>query len=121
MRTHGVPNFPDPTEGSGGEGFAIRKTPSSPLTVDGIVFSGPAFKAAAKTCQLLGGGGTRPPISATQKQALLQFSQCMREHGVPNYPDPKFPPGYGIDIPTVPGLNLNSPAVQKASATCNKS
>jgi hypothetical protein len=120
MRAHGVPNFPDPTMGSGGEGFAILKHPGSPLTVDGIAFSGPAFKAAAKTCQL-GGGGTRPRISESQKLALLQFSQCMREHGVPNYPDPKFPPGYGIEVPTVPGLSLNSPAVKNASATCNKS
>jgi hypothetical protein len=45
----------------------------------------------------------------------------MREHGVPNYPDLKFPPGYGIEVPTVPGLSLNSPAVKNASATCNKS
>jgi hypothetical protein len=112
MRAHGVPKFPDPTMGSGGEGFAILKYPGSPLTVDGIAFSGPVFKAAAKTCQL-GGGGTRPPISESQKLALLQFSQCMREHGVPDYPDPKFPPGFGIEVPTVPGLSLNSPAVKE--------
>jgi hypothetical protein len=123
MRTHGVPNFPDPTMSSGGEGFSILKSPGSPLTINGIQFvvSAPAFKSAAKTCQFGGGTGSRPGIPESQKIAQLHFAQCMREHGAPNYPDPTFPPGRGIELPTVPGLNLNSPAVEKASATCNKS
>lgn len=52
MRTHGVANFPDPSAGPGGEGFhgVISSPGSDSLTVDGITFSGPAFRAAQKAC-----------------------------------------------------------------------
>jgi hypothetical protein len=44
----------------------------------------------------------------------------MRAHGVSNYPDPVFPPGGGIERPDLSGLNLNSPAVQRAIKVCNR-
>src|ERR1019366_4651915 len=121
MRAHGVPSFPDPTKGPGGEGMSINQSPgSSTLTVDGIPFSGPAFVAAEKTCKLFGGGNAPPSISESQKLALFHFAECMRKHGVPNYPDPQFPSGGGIMRPSVPGLNRNSPAVEHAAGVCNK-
>ena len=122
MRAHGVPNFPDPTQGPGGEGMTINQSPgSSTLTVDGIPFSGPAFVVAEKTCELFGGGTAARPISESQKLALFHFAECMRKHGVPNYPDPKFPSGGGIMQPSAPGLNRNPPAVEHATGVCNKS
>ncbi|HWF72653.1 MAG TPA: hypothetical protein VG186_04865 [Solirubrobacteraceae bacterium] len=121
MRAHGVPNYPDPTHGPGGEGFSINTAQgSSTLTVNGIPFSGPAFTAAEKTCKLFGGGSGPPPISESQKIALFHFAQCMRKNGVPNYPDPVFGPDGGIGRPGVPGLSKNSPAVQHAATACNK-
>jgi hypothetical protein len=121
MRAHGVPNYPDPTKGPGGEGFSINSSPgSSTLTVDGIPFSGPAFSSAERTCKLFGGGSSPPPISESQKVAMFHFAQCMRKHGVPSYPDPTFAAGGGIMRPGVPGLGRNSPAVRQAAATCNK-
>lgn len=121
MRAHRVPNFPDPTKGPGGDGMAINQSAgSSTLTVEGIPFSGPAFVAAEKTCKLFGGGNAPPPISESEKLARFHFAECMRKHGVPNYPDPKFPSGGGIMQPSVPGLNRNSPAVEHAAGVCNK-
>ncbi len=122
MRSHGVPNFPDPTLTSGGEGYpgGIVESSSGSLTVDGIPFSGPAFQSAEKRCKLFGGGTAPPPISESQKLALFHFAQCMRKHGVPNYPDPTFPAGGGIARQSVPGLNPDSPAVKQAAAACNK-
>jgi hypothetical protein len=121
MRAHGVPNFPDPTRGPGGEGRSVSSSPgSSTVTVEGIPFSGPVFQAAEKACKLFGGGLAPPPISESQKVALFHFAQCMRRNGVPNYPDPVFPAGGGIERPSVPGLSRNSPAVMKAAAVCNK-
>jgi hypothetical protein len=121
MRAHGVPNYPDPTKGPGGEGFSISTSPGSDtLTVDGIAFSGPAFHAAEKTCKLFGGGSGPPPISERQKIQQFGFAQCMRKHGVPNFPDPVFPSGGGVERPSAPGLNRNSPAVQRAAVICNK-
>ena len=89
--------------------------------MEGIPFSGPAFEAAEKTCKLFGGGTGPAPVSETQKLALFHFSECMRKHGVPDYPDPSFPAGGGIERPSVPGLNLNAPSVTKAAAVCNRS
>jgi hypothetical protein len=44
----------------------------------------------------------------------------MRKHGLPNYPDPKFPSGGGIMQPSAPGLNRDAPAVEHAAGVCNK-
>jgi hypothetical protein len=41
----------------------------------------------------------------------------MRSHGLPNFPDPTFAGGnQQLNLP--PGLNPNSPAVQRASKAC---
>jgi hypothetical protein len=51
MRSHGVPNFPDPQFGTGpGGGFGIR------IGGAGIDFSSPAFQAAQKACGKIFGG-----------------------------------------------------------------
>lgn len=121
MHTHRVPNFPDPTVGPGGDGFSISQSPGGPLTVDGIAFSGPAFESAIRTCKLFGGGNGPPPISESQKLAALAFARCMRKHRVPNYPDPMFPAGGGIEQGPPAGLGRDSPAVEHAVAACNRS
>jgi hypothetical protein len=87
MRTHGVPEFPEPTEGhllfhgSDHNGHATGPNPESAQ-----------FQAAQKVCgKLLPNGGAPSPAEQAKMQALaLQFSKCMRTHGVPSFPDPKF-------------------------------
>jgi hypothetical protein len=80
MRAHGVRNFPDPD--SNGE---IPKASPQEL-------SRPQFKAAEKACQNLlppGSDDVFPPGEVQQLLiGMLRFSQCMRSHGVPNWPDP---------------------------------
>ncbi len=120
MRAHGVPNFPDPVNGPGGEGMPVNEVPGGRLTINGIPFSGPAFQAASTACKLLGGGAGRPGVSEATKVQQLTFAQCMRKHGVPNFPDPEFPSTGGIERPAVPGLNPGSPALRNAAATCNR-
>jgi hypothetical protein len=121
MRAHGVPDFPDPTQGSGGEGLSVSQSVGSDtITVGGIPFSGPVFEAAIKTCRFFGGGSAPPPITEAVKQQQFHFAACMRTHGVPNYPDPVFPPGGGIERPSAPGLNVNSPSFQRAIKLCNR-
>jgi hypothetical protein len=95
MRSHSVPNFPDPT-GSGG----IPKESAQHLGV-----SDSQFSAAQQACQhLLPATGGSLSASSLQQcylaavcpQALVQqavnagrgFARCMRSHGVPNWPDP---------------------------------
>jgi len=116
MRSHGVPNFPDPNAAGG---FSINGSPdSSTMTIDGTTFGGPAFEAAVKACKLFGGGTAPPPVSASQKKNALTFAHCMRTHGVPNFPDPTFPAGGGIAVKVPNGLDRSSPTFTEARATC---
>jgi hypothetical protein len=59
----------------------------------------------------LGHGGRR--------DAILKFSQCMRSHGLTNFPDPVFSGG-GAQLRLSPasGLNPSSPAFKSAQAAC---
>jgi hypothetical protein len=113
MRSHGVPNFPDP--GSGG-GLSIG--PGS-----GIDPSSPKFRAAQQACQKLlpNGGQPSPQQRAKMQAALLAFSACMRSHGVPDFPDPTFAGGGArLSLNGGPGSDLNpqSPRFQAAQTAC---
>jgi hypothetical protein len=86
MRANGVPNFPDPTAGGN---FQLHPG------AGGIDFLSPAFNAAQVKCQKLHPlPGVPAPGMATHpsKQALarvLEVSECMRQHGVSGFPDPR--------------------------------
>ncbi|MGO9977128.1 MAG: hypothetical protein ACLP01_30860 [Solirubrobacteraceae bacterium] len=103
MRKHGLPDFPDPTS-------------SGQLQLpNGLTTNSPAYQAAAKHCGSLIGGETAPKaITQTpQMQATaLELAQCMRSHGVPNFPDGP--------ITKSSGINENSPAFQRAFQSCQK-
>jgi hypothetical protein len=107
MRSHGVPNFPDP--GSGGA-----------LAIDGntLHVSHSVMQAAQSACRhLLPNGGQ--PTAAERQQAIsqaLRFAQCMRTHGVPSFPDPKMSGG-GIFIGGR-GIDPQSPQFQTAQKAC---
>jgi hypothetical protein len=98
MRSHGVANFPDPNAQGG-------------IQATGLDVGSPTFQAAANHCRhLLPNGGQ--PTPAQQAKALaqaLKFSQCMRSHGIADFPDPQSQPGGGISISlhASPGSNLN--------------
>ena len=118
MRAHGVPNFPDPTR-TGGGGLQIQMTPGR-ATVNGVSVNGPAFRSAMSACHSkLPNGRSGGPVSASQRAAALRFSACMRAHGLPSFPDPKFAGG-GVQIALGPGNAINpaSPAFNKAQAAC---
>ena len=123
MREHGVPNFPDP---SASRGFTIP-----------IDRSSPAWVAAQATCRkLLPNGGPPGPGSATHPSAdalasMLTVSECMRRHGIHEFPDPRsrlplHPPARGVitDMSGVilvfpSALAMRSPAFAQAEAACN--
>ena len=105
-------DFPDPIPGHGMQ-FNL---PS------GLSPRSPAFLSAQSACRHLvvppqdrGGGG----VSAGERSADLKLAQCMRSHGVPNYPDPTYRNGRPTGQPlTVYGINPDSPAVQSAERAC---
>jgi hypothetical protein len=103
MRSHGVPNFPDPLDG----GF--------PLRTSGINFSSPAFLSAQKACAKLQPGGSRPPaITSQQIYEMAAKARCIRHHGFSHFPDPSLS-GTGL-LP--PNWNNEAPAAIKARKAC---
>ena len=113
MRSHGVPSFPDPEANAGIQiPVGLEQNPS------------PAFTSAQKACQdLVPPAGGPPVASASHRAAAFKFAQCVREHGIPNYPDPTYQSGTRVIPP--PPLSLSqfnqliaSPAFQNASKAC---
>ncbi len=118
MRSHGVPNFPDPN----GQGGVVMR---------GIDPNSPQFAAAQKACAKYGGpGGNKHPSAAQQQEMIaqaLKFSQCMRSHGLTDFPDPSVGPNGGVGISIRAGktrtgqssnLNPNNPLFQTAQKAC---
>jgi hypothetical protein len=116
MRSHGVPQFPDPGNAPPtGSTISILGAHLPPS----INIRSPAFRSALTICmKRFLAGHPRPPVSAAQKAAALKFARCVRAHGVPHFPDPRFPAGGGIAIPGVPDSNPNAPALQHAQQVC---
>jgi len=83
VRSHGVPDFPDPQPGTSNEKFP---------TAQQLGVSGSRLSAAENACQHLLPAGVGDRFSPAEVQLLLPgmraFSQCMRSHGVPDWPDP---------------------------------
>ena len=111
MRSHGVPDFPDPDNNGN---FHLDNSVSSQET------------AANQACNHLLNVGTQ--LNAAQRQhtlsQLVKYAQCMRAHGVPNFPDPRITSG-GIGVPSgftfdTSGRNLGqkSPQYQAAAQAC---
>jgi hypothetical protein len=102
MRANGVPDFPDPDA-------------SGTLTIDGVVNgssldpNSATFQQAISACKDLEPAGfmghTR---SAQQQEAALKFAQCMRDNGVPDFPDPTAD-GPIIDTTRIPSMAGKDP------------
>ena len=111
MRSHGVPNWPDPLPQGG-----------FPRTGNGQN-SGPQADAAMSTCKHL-----LPPVpavsAAQQARELaqdLKWAKCMRAHGFPGISDPSVGPHAGTPVITAPpGFDPGSPQAQAASKACKR-
>jgi hypothetical protein len=124
MRSHGVPNFPDPdSQGhikiTSGVGPGGQKT--------GVDVDAPQYKRAQRACQKLQPNGGRPTAAqqAKEQQQALKFAQCMRSHGVPNFPDPDSQGHIKITSGVGPGgqktgVDPNTPQFKAAQQTCQK-
>jgi hypothetical protein len=106
MRSHGVPDFPDPTVQNGSVGFSITAG-------DGVEQNSPQYQSARQACSSLRGGGTANSGSGNLAKEL-KFAQCMRSHGVPDFPDPNKNGGFS----GTSTVNPSSPTFQNAQSTC---
>jgi hypothetical protein len=114
MRSHGVPTFPDPTNGEAASKQAI----TSALKAVG----NSQAQAATTACMHVNGGspatGNGDRHTASDTHALLAFAQCMRHHGFVNFPDPG-PNGEltRATLSTV-GIDLHAPGLANAADAC---
>lgn len=112
MRSHGIPDFPDPDPGGG---FALAGGPHSDLNP-----TNPIFQNAQAACQHLMGGGDHGTAAqeAEDGAKLLTYAKCMRSHGIANFPDPTRHPDGGYGFLFTPSLNQSSPTYQAANQAC---
>jgi hypothetical protein len=110
MRSHGVPNIPDPT---------------SPLEFKTSLASKqhlPAFQSAESVCRrLLPGGGPHSqsaPRSHAEILAALAFARCLRSHGFPDFPDPSTNGDITHEMLANAGIDIHQPAVVQAADAC---
>ena len=107
MRAHGISWFPDPN--SGKTSIMIPKGQDHTK-----------FDAAQEACkQYLPNGGDRPKPSAEELENARKMAQCMRENGIPNFPDPNPDGGISID-PKKLGASPDSPIWKRAEAACSQ-
>lgn len=111
IRAHGVPNYPDPN--SKGQ-FVIPNGGSNPTGNVSIAVLNAANKACQKLAAAMPGPRDAQGGQAPNASSELKFSQCMRSHGEPNFPDPKS----NGEITLPPGTNPQSPQFQAAQKDC---
>ena len=104
IRAHGA-NLPDPTfDQSGNPQWSVN-----PKTLPQA-----AVTACRSDLQAASGGSSGQAPTAPQLAQLTRFAQCMRQHGIPNFPDPD-PQTGGFN-----GVDKNSPALQAAAQACEQ-
>jgi hypothetical protein len=111
MRSNSVLNFPDPNSSG-----AFPKVSAQQLGVSSTV-----FQAAQNHCRyLLPNGGSGPSQTQVQQivNGMLRFAQCMRSHGVSNWPDPVLDAGGNPEFYLGGKINQNSPQIQSKIHDC---
>jgi hypothetical protein len=118
MREHGI-DIPDPQFGENGQGsFTVgaERTPADKSKLDTAQAACQSYLDKVKS--------NAPPLDPAkieaEKQKLLDFAQCMRDHGI-DFPDPQISTdGGGLQVQMGgPGLDPNSPGFKEANDTCS--
>ncbi len=114
MRSHGVPDYPEPDS----SGQLPKITPPK---IQQLGVSATRFNAAQTACAAL--WPYQAPTPAQQRQELagdLKFARCMRSHGLPGFPDPTAEPNgprFLISI-SQDGFDPHSPGVLAKAHEC---
>jgi hypothetical protein len=115
MRENGI-DMPDP-QFDGGRVTMRAGGPGQKLDPD-------TMRAAEKACAKYQEAVEPPELSdeeqAEFKEAALEHARCMRDNGVPDFPDPQFDENGGAQIRIGKGLNPESATFQQAQKACEK-
>jgi hypothetical protein len=108
MRDNGIADFPDPK-------------PNGPTdySLTGGADEQQKFADAGKACAEFapGKGGAPGPVDQATLDKFRQFSQCMRDHGLADFPDPQSEGG-GIKVELDDKLDPNSDTFKAAQDAC---
>jgi hypothetical protein len=113
MRSHGVPNFPDPKVSSspGHTSVAIAVNPSETAS--------PKFGSAQKACNgILPTPGDARAQEQAHKQTLLAFARCLRANGVQDFPDPDVQGQLNLQTVIAAGVDIHSRTFLDAAKAC---
>ncbi|MGW1610459.1 hypothetical protein ACWCQZ_13820 [Streptomyces sp. NPDC002285] len=114
MREHGVSEFPDPEKDSGG-GVKL-------VIPEGVDQNSPTFKSAQSACQgLLYQGDTGDAAGSRDFDAtkVAAWAKCIRENGLPNFPDPQVNGNTIVIDANASGLSgRDDPKFSKAAEAC---
>lgn len=105
MRTNGIPDFPDPADGR-------AQLPR------GIDPNSPTFRDAHGKCEQYAGNtqdGSGPSQDTWPVAEKLRYAQCMRQNGLPSFPDPEKSGRMEFDPATI---DPNSTAFKNAEKAC---
>jgi hypothetical protein len=115
MREHGV-DMPDPSADERG----LRRIGPRSGTSES------KFKEAEQACRKHLEGIDPPELSDEQREefrkAALAHARCMRENGIPEFPDPTFGENGGARVQIGPGSGIDpdDPDFEKAQEKCRK-
>ncbi len=117
MREHGI-DMPDPQFNEDGRGVFTAGAEGEPADKNKL-------DEAQKACQSYldkvksNAGPVDPARLEEEKQRLLDFAQCMRDHGI-DFPDPQISSdGGGIQVQMGgPGVDADSPGFKEANDAC---
>jgi hypothetical protein len=111
MRSHGLPDFPDPQRFVGG---------NVKLTIHELAPSPAALSACEQFLPTT--GGKSPQQTAAQQRTqladALSFARCMRGHGMSRFPDPTAQGQLTVEMVQAQGIDVHSPAFLQIVQTC---
>jgi hypothetical protein len=117
MRAHGVPNFPDPHVSAGPTSGSVKVA----MMAVGNPHS-PAIRKANKKCRGILPAPTSPSQIAAQQHTrevdLVSFAQCLRAHGLTDFPDPTSQGQLNVQMITDAGVDLHAPQTLTAAKAC---
>jgi hypothetical protein len=117
MRANGVPDYPDPQPGA---------SRAKILSAQQLGVSSSQLSAAENACQHLLPVGDNDQFPPAEVPMLLigmrDFSQCVRSHGEPNWPDPILDsagrPVFDLGAHGITRGDYHSPRLQTMIAEC---
>ncbi|HXR21247.1 MAG TPA: hypothetical protein VN786_01715 [Acidimicrobiales bacterium] len=116
LRQHGLPDLPGPVLATSGPSKGqMMLDKAGLLAYPSSVVSQATAACSAAMAQLP--SGPNSVTSAQQLQDLLAFAHCVRNHGVPNFPDPNSQGGFSLAGTGINSHQLTS-AELAAARTC---